>query len=69
MPVRVTGNTPARFGQLVHAARRFLSTQSSGPKVVVLNAWNEWTEGAVLLPTRDEGWAVLKALKAALRRK
>lgn len=62
----VAGNTPERFGQLVHAARRFLSTQAAKPKVMVLNAWNEWTEGAVLIPTKDEGWGVLKALKAAL---
>jgi hypothetical protein len=64
----VTGNTPSRMGQLVRAARRFLSTQQSKPKVVVLNAWNEWTEGSVLAPTKDEGWAVLKALKAALNK-
>ena len=65
----VTGNTPERFGQLVHAARRFLATQSKKPKAIMLNAWNEWTEGSVLLPTKDEGWAMLKALKAALSAK
>jgi hypothetical protein len=65
----VRGNTPQRFGELVYAARRFLSTQHNTPKVIVLNAWNEWTEGSVLLPTKDAGWAVLKALKAALMAK
>jgi hypothetical protein len=34
---------------------------------MVINAWNEWTEGSVLLPTVDQGDAVLKALKSALR--
>jgi hypothetical protein len=63
----VTGNTPARFGRLVRAARQFLATQEHPHKVMVLNAWNEWTEGSVLLPTRDEGWAALRALRAALR--
>ena len=62
----VTGNTPERFGELVRAARQFVAARPSGPKAMVLNAWNEWTEGSVLLPTRDEGWAVLDALKAAL---
>lgn len=64
----ITGNTAERFGQLVYAARRFLATQNARPKVMVLNAWNEWTEGSVLIPTRDEGWGVLKSLKAGLSR-
>ena len=63
----VTGNTPERFGQLVHAARRFVGAQTQKPKVIVLNAWNEWTEGSVLLPTKADGYGTLKALKAALK--
>jgi hypothetical protein len=62
----VTGNTPERFGQLVRDCRKFLSLQKQGPKVMVINAWNEWTEGSVLLPTQDQGDAVLRALKAGL---
>ncbi len=64
----VVDNTPEKFGQLVRAARRFLSLQKGkGPKAIVLNAWNEWTEGSVLLPTKDQGDGVLRALAAALR--
>jgi hypothetical protein len=62
----VTGNTPERFGRLVYAARQFLASQPAGPKAIVLNAWNEWTEGSALMPTKDEGPAVLEALRAAL---
>ncbi len=62
----VTGNTPRRFGRLVRAARRFLGGQPRRPKAIVLNAWNEWTEGSVIAPTRDEGDAVLTELAAAL---
>jgi hypothetical protein len=62
----VQGNTPERFGQLCYAARQFLTTQPAGKRVLVLNAWNEWTEGSMLLPTQDEGTAVLEALAAAL---
>ena len=62
----VTENTPERFGKLVRACRRFLSLQQHTPRVMVINAWNEWTEGSVLLPTRDQGDRVLSALKAAL---
>jgi Glycosyltransferase WbsX len=63
----VIENTPERFAQLVYACRRFMSLQKTGPKAMVINAWNEWTEGSVLLPTRDQGHAVLQALKAALK--
>jgi hypothetical protein len=62
----VVNNTPEKFGQLVYASRRALSLQKKNPKAIVLNAWNEWTEGSVLLPTADQGDGVLKALKAGL---
>ncbi|MDX1682500.1 MAG: glycoside hydrolase family 99-like domain-containing protein, partial [Phycisphaeraceae bacterium] len=65
----VTGNTPERFGDLVYAAREFLGTcRRDSDNVLVLNAWNEWTEGSVLAPTVDEGDAVLRALQASLTR-
>lgn len=62
----VTENTPERFGQLVDACRRFMSLQRPHPKVMVINAWNEWTEGSVLLPTKDWENKVLENLKSAL---
>ncbi|MCG3177686.1 MAG: hypothetical protein BIFFINMI_00005 [Phycisphaerae bacterium] len=63
----VVNNTPERFGQLVDAARRFVATQAADrPRAMVLNAWNEWTEGSVLLPTADQGDAVLRSLREAL---
>jgi hypothetical protein len=63
----VVNNTPEKFGQLIKHCRQFMSLQKQSPKVMVINAWNEWTEGSALLPTKDQGDAVLKALKAALR--
>jgi len=63
----VVGNTPERFGELVHAARQFMAGQKQEERVMVINAWNEWTEGSVMLPTKDEGYGALKALKRALR--
>ena len=62
----VTDNTPQRFGQLVYAARQHIATHTRRSGTIVINAWNEWTEGSVLLPTKDEGWDVLKALQSAL---
>jgi hypothetical protein len=62
----VIDNTPERFEQLVRSCRQFLSLQTHRPRAMVLNAWNEWTEGSVLLPLRDGGDAVLRALRSAL---
>lgn len=65
----VQNNTPQRFGLLTYAARQYLAASASTKdKFIILNAWNEWTEGSVLLPTVDEGDGVLKAMKAALER-
>jgi len=64
LPV-VVGNTPALFGALCDKARaRCLETQPS-PNAVFVNAWNEWTEGSMLLPEKRYGLGYLKALKAA----
>lgn len=61
----VQGNTPERVGELAARARAFLGGRP-GPRAIVLNAWNEWTEGSVLAPTADQGDAVLRAIAAAL---
>jgi hypothetical protein len=63
----VVNNTPEKFGKLVTLCRQFIALQDQKPKAMILNAWNEWTEGSVILPTKDEGDAVLKALKKALK--
>jgi hypothetical protein len=63
----VVDNTAERFGTLVQSCRKFMSLQATQKtRVMVINAWNEWTEGSVLLPVEGEGDATLRALAAAL---
>ena len=59
------GNTPARFGRLCHDAAQHLRETESKHPVVFLNAWNEWTEGAYLLPEKRYGDGYLKAVRSA----
>ena len=59
-----SGNTPAAFTQQLDEAKKFLDKYNPKHKIVVLNSWNEWTEGSYLLPEKKYGDAYLKAIKA-----
>jgi hypothetical protein len=61
----VTGNTPARFGQLCRDARQHIAETPNALPVVMVNAWNEWTEGCYLLPEKRYGLGYLRALRDA----
>jgi len=64
-PMIVRGSTPEAFGRylgrLLAGKRPDVSTD-----MLVINAWNEWGEGAMLEPTQQFGYEYLEALKRAL---
>jgi hypothetical protein len=59
----VVGNTPERFEQLLRDAARHVERDPRKPFGILINAWNEWTEGAYLLPEERTGTAYLEAIK------
>jgi hypothetical protein len=59
----VVGNTPERFQQLLSDAAKHLESDPNKPFGIVINAWNEWTEGMYLLPEERTGTAYLEAIK------
>jgi hypothetical protein len=59
----VVGNTPQRFGKLCAAALEHCGRHAPKPNAVIINAWNEWTEGSFLLPEKRYGPAYLKAIR------
>lgn len=59
----LTGNTPEAFKKALLDAKHFLDIYNPKHKIMVLNSWNEWTEGSYLLPEKKYGDAYLKAIK------
>jgi Glycosyltransferase WbsX len=57
------GNTPHAFGEALRRAKAFLDERVGGPRLVTINAWNEWTEGSYLLPDTAHGNAYLEAIR------
>jgi lipopolysaccharide biosynthesis protein len=60
-------STPEKYrGWLAAAILRATQFPVRGEKVVFINAWNEWAEGAYLEPDRKFGYAYLQATRQAL---
>ena len=57
------GNTPSAFKDALIDAKNFLDNYNPSHKIIVINAWNEWTEGSFLLPEKRYGLDYLKAIK------
>ena len=59
----VINNTPEKFGQLLSRALDRVKGARSGERTVIINAWNEWSEGMFLLPEERCGTAFLDEVK------
>lgn len=63
----VRGATPEKFAGYI--TRLLLNRERDyDDRFLVINAWNEWAEGAVLEPTEQDGYGYLEALAEALNR-
>jgi len=58
------GATPANFRRWLRGTALH-EDQQDGDRVVFVNAWNEWAEGAYLEPDRDFGRGWLEAVASA----
>ena len=61
------GNTPKEFEKALQQAKDFLDKGMTNPKILTINAWNEWTEGSYLEPDTINGYGYLEAIKNVFR--
>ncbi len=58
----MSGNTPERLQEALAATKQRLLADPQGPRILNLNAWNEWLEGWHLKPDPVNGLNYLEAL-------
>ena len=68
----VVDNPPAKYRLALQAAidsieRQIKQGKDTAPRMLMLNAWNEWPEGNQLLPTTRHGLGYLEAVRDASR--
>lgn len=59
-------NTPESFAALLYQAKKYADSHPEQPKLITINAWNEWVEGSYLLPDMQNGFDYLKAVKEVM---
>lgn len=62
-------NTPASFAALLYKAKKYADSHPEQPRLITINAWNEWVEGSYLLPDMLNGYAYLEAVKEVMEGK
>jgi hypothetical protein len=59
-------NTPESFAALLSKAKKYADSHPEQPKLITINAWNEWVEGSYLLPDMYNGYGYLEAVKEVI---
>jgi hypothetical protein len=59
-------NTPRSFAALLATAKAYADSHPEQPKLITINAWNEWVEGSYLLPDMLHGFGYLEAVKEVI---
>jgi hypothetical protein len=59
----IYNRNPESFKPLLLQAKEFADRHPEQPKIVVINAWNEWIEGSYLLPDMKYGFGYLEAVR------
>lgn len=59
----VMNNKPEYFQIYLQKAKEYIDKHPNQPKLITINAWNEWAEGSYLEPDTKHGMKYLEAVK------
>ncbi len=59
----VRNTSPESFAIYLRKAKDYLEKHPNQPKLITINAWNEWSEGSYLEPDKTNGFGYLEAIK------
>ena len=60
-------NTPESFSAYLIKAKEYADNHTEQPKLIIINAWNEWVEGSYLEPDMKWGYGYLEAVKKVFK--
>ena len=60
-------NTPENVEKAFELARRYADEHSENPPLIIINSWNEWTEGSYFEPDDLNGYGYLEAAKRVFK--
>lgn len=55
--------TPEKFEKMLSGAKSLLDDSRTAPKILMIEAWNEFAEGSIIEPTKKWGLRYLQAIK------
>jgi len=61
--------SPESFATLLSKAKQYADKRPNQPKLITIFAWNEWIEGAYLLPCMKYGFGYLEAVRDVMEGK
>ena len=61
--------SPQSFATFLAKAKQYVDSRPNQPKLLTINAWNEWVEDNYLLPCMKHGFSYLEAVKEVMEGK